>query len=165
MLDILFVDLQGFKTDKNEFIVKEFAYSTLGYTQCFLIKPPFTFSYLTESEKRQTRYLEKYLGFSWCQGYVDYRNFKKLIVNHLKDKTIFVKGKEKIQWVKNLCEECTVVDLGEQNVPNLDELYKKYCLFEGIYNCVYHKKKCALKNVLCIKNWYLDNNKKIIIKF
>lgn len=154
----LFVDLQGFKSAENEFIVKEFAYSTLEYTQVFLIKPPFPFSKLTESEKRQTRWIEKHLGILWHEGYIDYREFKRLIVNHIKDKTIFVKGLEKIEWVKNLCSDCTIIDLAEKGVPNLLELYRKYCVLDCTYNCEYHKKKCALKNVVCIKKWYLDRN-------
>jgi hypothetical protein len=157
MQDYLFVDLQGFKTSMNEFIVKEFAYSTLEYTQTFLIKPPFTFSKLLESEKVQTRWLENHLGIMWHEGYVDYREFKRLIVNHIKDKTIFVKGVEKIEWVKHLCSDCTIIDLGEKGSPNLKELIKKYCLPECTFNCVNHKKNCALKNVLCIKKWYLNN--------
>lgn len=151
------MDLQGFKTNKNEFIVKEFAYSTPEYTQVFLIKPPFPFSKLSEDEKRQTRWLEKHFGIMWHEGYVDYREFKRHIVNHIKDKTIFVKGMEKIKWVKNLCLDCNVIDLGEKGVPNLQELFK-YCIFECAFNCVYHKKNCALKNVLCIKKWYLDSH-------
>lgn len=154
----IFVDLQGFKTKENEFIVKEFAYSTQEYTQVFLIKPPFRFSKLTESEKRQTRWIEKHLGILWHEGYVDYREFRRLIDNHLKDKTIFVKGMEKIKWINELHPNCTVIDLGEKDVPNLQELYKKYCSNDCIFNCVYHKKSCALKNVLCIKKWYSENH-------
>lgn len=160
MPDYMFVDLQGFKTDKNEFIVKEFAYDTLDYTQLFLIKPPFPFSKLTKSEKRLTRWLEIHFGITWHEGYVDFREFKRVIGNHIKDKTIYVKGLEKIKWIKELYPNCTVIDLGEkyEKVPNLQELCKKYCSDEFTFNCVYHKKSCALKNVLCIKKWYLDNN-------
>jgi hypothetical protein len=156
MQDCIFADLQGFKTNENEFIVKEFAYSTMEYTQVFLIKPPFPFSKLTESEKRQTRWIEKHYGILWREGFVDDREFQRLIVNHIKNKTIFVKGMEKIQWIKHLCVDCTIIDLGENGVPNLQELIKKYCVPECMYNCVYHKKRCALKNVICIKKWYLD---------
>lgn len=158
MRDHIFVDLQGFKTDGNNFIVKEFAYDTLEYTQLFLIKPPFPFSKLTESEKRRTRWLEQHFGLSWKEGYVDFKEFKRVIVNHIKDKTIFVKGMEKIKWVHELYPNCTVIDLGEKDAPNLQELYRKYCSNDCIFNCVYHKKSCALKNVLCIKKWYLDNH-------
>lgn len=153
----IFVDLQGFKTNTNEFIVKEFAYSTREYTNVFLIKPPFNFCKLTESEKRQTRWIEKHLGILWHEGYVDYREFKRLIVNHIKNKEIFVKGSEKLNWIKMLCADVTVTDLGENSTPNFNELHKKYCFIENNYNCVYHKKNCALKNVICINKWYLDN--------
>lgn len=163
MQDCIFVDLQGFKTKENEFIVKEFAYSTLEYTQIFLIKPPFPFSKLTESEKRQTRWIEKHYGILWHEGFVDYREFQRLIVNHIKNKTILVKGMEKIQWIKHLCVDCTVIDLGETGAPNLQELHKQYCLLKGVFNCIYHKKYCALKNVICLKKWSLDKEINITI--
>lgn len=157
MQNCIFVDLQGFKTIENEFIIKELAYSTSEYTQVFLVKPPFLFSKLADNDKRQTRWLEKHFGIMWHEGYVDYREFKRLIVEHIKDKTIFVKGVEKIQWVKSLCYECNVIDLGDKGAPNLQNLFKKYCIGDNVYNCVYHKKNCALRNVLCIKKWYLDS--------
>jgi hypothetical protein len=156
MTDYLFVDLQGFKSSENEFIVKEFGYSTNDYTQSFLIKPPFAFFTLSEWEKRRVRWIEKNLGILWREGYVDFREFKRIIVTHLQHKKIFVKGNEKIKWVKDLCADCNVVDIGEMNAPSFGDLYKKYCL-NGNVNCVNHKKKCVLKNVICIKTWYLDN--------
>lgn len=158
MHNCIFVDLQGFKSDENEFIVKEFAYSMLEYTQVFLIKPPFPFSKLSTSEKRQTRWIQKHLGILWHEGFVDYREFKRLIVNHIREKTIFVKGVEKVKWVENLCSDCTVINLEEKGAPNLSELYKRYCVRECNYNCVYHNKNCALKNVICLKKWYFENH-------
>lgn len=154
--DWFFVDLQGFKTINNEFIVKEFAFSTEECTQLFLIKPPYTFSTLTECEKRQVRWVERCKKIFWSEGFVDFLEFKRLAVRYLTDKTIFVKGMEKIKWVKDLCNNCTVINLEEKGSPNLKSLHSKYCE-NNEYNCTYHKKDCALKNVMCIKKWYFDN--------
>lgn len=138
--DGLFVDIQGFKSLNNEFIIKEFALSTKEYTQVFLIKPPYTFSRLSNNEKRHVIWLEKNYGILWREGYIDFREFKRMIVNHLSEKQIYVKGFEKIKWVKDLCANCTVIDLGEQDCPNFLHLYKKYCEKSSKYNCMHHKK-------------------------
>lgn len=156
-LDYLFVDLQGFKSSKNEFIVKELAFSTEEYTQMFLIKPPYSFSTLSENEKRQVKWIEKNLGIMWCEGYIDYREFKRMIRSYLAGKKIFVKGFEKIQWVNDLCGNCTVIDLGEIGYPNFRSMYQKYCINDSlVYTCFHHRKACALKNVLCLKKCYFE---------
>lgn len=155
-LDHLFVDVQGFKSYKNEFIIKEFAYSTNEYTQTFLIKPPYSFSNLTENEKRQVKWIEKNLGIMWREGYIDHREFKRMIRSYLEGKKIFVKGFEKIRWINDLCADCTVIDLGEKGCPNFQLMYKEYCINDRSYNCLHHKKNCALKNVICLKKCYFD---------
>jgi hypothetical protein len=154
----LFVDVQGFKSLNNEFIVKEFALCTSEYTQVFLIKPPYTFSRLSQDEKKRVLWLEKNHGILWREGYVDPREFRRMIVNHLNNQTIFVKGSEKIQWINDLCANCTVIDLGEHDCPNFLHLYEKYCNKTSAYNCIHHKNKCALKNVICLKKWYFDSS-------
>lgn len=155
--EYLFVDLQGFNLNK-EFIIKEFAYSTNDYTQVFLVKPPYAFSRLSENEKKQVRWLEKNYGILWSEGYIDYREFRRIIVSHLKDKKIFVKGPEKALWIRDLYSDCTIIELERKGYPNFKYLYEKYCTNDSTYNCVYHKKKCALKHVICIKKWSFDNN-------
>jgi hypothetical protein len=103
-------------------------------------------------------WLEKNHGILWREGYVDHREFRRIIANHLNNQNIFVKGFEKIKWVKDLCDNCTVIDLGEHDCPNFLYLYEKYLNKSSAYNCVHHKKKCALKNVICIKKWYFDSS-------
>lgn len=151
-----FVDLQGFYNYKNDFIVKEFAIATKDFTQIYLVKPPYNFSTLTDSEKRQVRWLERNRGIYWREGFVDYLEFKRLIKPVLLDKTLFVKGYEKINWVKKLSPFCSVIDIEEQGCPNLETLCKKYDK-DKKFNCFNHKNVCALKNVLCVKRWYYDN--------
>lgn len=157
MQDYIFVDLQGFKWSNNEFIIKEFALATNEYTQVFLVKPPYSFSRLSPNEKRHITWVEKNCGILWREGFIDYREFQRIIVNYLKDKKIFVKGLEKVQWVKHLSPGSTVLDLDERQQYSFRQLYEKYCIKSDAYNCVHHKKYCALKNVICIKNWYSDN--------
>lgn len=156
--EIIIVDIQGFKDANNNFIIKELALATLynSITQSYLIKPPYSFNYLTEEEKEQTRWLEKNRGIYWSEGYIDHREFKRLIVPYLIDKIIFVKGREKVNWIKELCSFCNPVDLEEKNCCNLTTLHAMYCK-EKKFNCMFHKKECALGNVICLRKWCIDN--------
>lgn len=46
------VDVQGFKTDDNQFILKEIAILYSDQLQVFMIQPPFPFQNLTSTEKK-----------------------------------------------------------------------------------------------------------------
>lgn len=156
--DIIIVDIQGFRDMNNDFIVKELAIATDKYTQTFLIKPPYSFHSLSNFEKKQTIWLEKTRGIRWSEGYIDYREFKRIIVLYLINKKILTKGLEKLKWIKDLCAKCKVVDIGEKGCPNLLKLHHEYCKPHINFNCINHTKECALKNVMCIKQWYIDNS-------
>lgn len=152
----VFVDLQGFRDYKKSFIVKEFAIATNEFTQTYLVKPPYPFSTLTDDEKKQVRWLEKYRGIYWREGFVDYNEFQRLAKPLLERFNVVVKGFEKLKWIKELSPNCEVIDVGEQGCPNLASLNQKYSKNKNI-NCFYHSKYCALKNVICVKEWYCDN--------
>lgn len=152
----IIVDLQGFKDSKNKFIVKEIAISTQEYTQIFLVKPPYSFSRLSSEEKKQVKWIENNRGITWSEGFIDYQELKRTIIPYLFKKNIMTKGSEKIKWIQELCKSCNTIDIGEKGCPNFLKLHTLYKEFN--FNCVNHKKYCALKNVLCIKKWYEDNN-------
>lgn len=151
--DTIILDVQGFKDLCNNFIVKELAFATRDYTQLFLVKPPYLFKYLTTDEKRQVKWLEKNRGIRWNEGYIDYREFCRIIVPYLENKTILVKGLEKVKWIKDICKNCKVLDLSEDQCSNLHEMHKIYCNEKTNFNCSVHSKQCALKNVLCLKKY------------
>lgn len=156
-VDTVIVDLQGFLDIQNNFIVKEVAVVTEENTQMFLVKPPYPFHFLTEEEKKRVRWLEKHRGIKWSEGYIDYKEFQRVILPYLKNKKIMTKGLEKIKWIKELCANCEVIDVGEKGSPNLTLLKKTYNKNKN-YNCVNHKVMCALNNAVCIRKWYYDNN-------
>lgn len=153
------VDLQGFKDYNNSFILKEFAIATKHYTQIFLIKPPFSYSYLSSDEQKQVRWIERNRGILWREGFIDIREFKRLIKPILNEQTVLVKGEEKIKWLKELCDSCEVIDIAEKGCPNLPSLYKmcdsesNKLINSSTMTCMFHKKICGLKNVLLIQKW------------
>lgn len=155
--EFVFVDIQGFKDSQNKFLIKELALATQEFTQVFLIKSPYPYSYLTPAEKRQVTWIEKNRGIRWNEGIIDHREFKRVISSYLQNKVIIVKGMEKVKWMEDFCKNCTIIDIEENRCPNFTILYKTYCNAENNFNCFNHTKICALKNVLCIKKWYEDN--------
>lgn len=157
-VDTIIVDLQGFKDIQNNFIVKEVAIVSQELTQTFLVKPPYSFHYLSDEEKKQVRWLERNRGIYWSEGYIDYREFLRVVVLYLENKKIMTKGLEKIQWIKELCTKCEVIDIGEKGCPNLPTLKKKFLKNKTDFNCVHHKINCALNNAICIKKWCFDNH-------
>lgn len=157
--DIVIVDLQGFKDYQNQFILKEFAILINGYSQIFLVKPPYAFTKLTKEERKRVQWLENDRGIYWSEGFIDYREFKQVIKPYLNKKKILVKGLEKIKWIKNFHENCEIIDMGENGCPNFAKLCDEYEKSKNLnLNCVYHKNKCALKNVICLEKWCKDNN-------
>lgn len=152
----IFVDLQGFKNYRNEFIVKELAVVTTQWTQVFLVKPPYAYTTLSVEEKKQIKWMERNHGILWSQGFIDYREFKRLIPLYLKNKNILIKGHEKVKWIKSLCENCNIQEIGDKGCPKLLTLHESYKNCD--LNCVFHKNQCALKNACCLLKWYYDNN-------
>lgn len=154
----IILDLQGFKNRNNEFIVKELVIATLEHTQTFLIKPPYPYSSLTDEERRNIWWIEKNRGYRWSEGFIDYKEFHRIIKTFLEDKKIIVKGEEKVKWVQELCGHNSVLDISCKGVPNLNKLSELYCKDLFLFNCFIHKKYCALRNVLCIRKWCLENS-------
>lgn len=154
--ELLFVDMQGFRDYNNAFIVKELAYATQEFTQVYLVKPPYPFSKLTDSEKKQVKWLEKNRGILWREGFIDYNEFKRLVKPILENISVIVKGHEKCKWIKELSPNSKVIDIGEKGCPNLELLFDR-CENNKIICCFHHMKSCALKTVICIRKWYCDN--------
>lgn len=155
--EYIIVDVQGFKDLQNNFIIKEFALATQEYTQVFLIKPPYHYSYLGPEEKRQVSWLERNRGILWREGHFNYSEFKCFIKIYLKNKRILLKGTEKVKWIADLTKNCNIIDIEDRGCPNFPTLHRLYCKNSQNFNCFNHTQTCALKNVICIKKWYDSN--------
>lgn len=151
------VDVQGFKTETNEFIIKEIAVLWNKKIHVFLIEPPFPFYDLTKSEKRQVSWIERNRKIYWRDGFVPYSNHQNLIVDILKDKSVYTKGLEKVLWLKKISNNNNINNLEDEGCPNLLSLYNKYEHSHDVYSCIYHDTICALKNVICLNKWCIDN--------
>lgn len=152
------VDVQGFKTDKNGFIVKEIAIVFNDQIQHLLIQPPFPLHNLTISERKQVWWIQKNRKIHWNEGFIPYKNYQIYIEDFLDDKIIYSKGVEKVTWLKNILDRNDVINLENMNCPKLLTLYEDYRLSSDVFNCIYHPTICALKNVTCLRKWCLNKN-------
>lgn len=155
------VDVQGFKTETNEFIPKEIAVLINNKIQVLLIKPPFPFYNLTKQEKRQVTWIERNRKIYWNEGVVSYSNYQNVFMDIIRDKRIFTKGVEKVLWLKNIVKNNNVYNFEDRGCPSLLSLNEEYENYNELYSCIYHDKICALKIVFILKKWCIDN--KIII--
>lgn len=153
------VDVQGFKSESNEFILKEIAIIHQNTIQVFLIKPPYPFYDLTKMERRQVSWIERNRRIFWKEGYIPYYCYKNLITPLLENKNIYTKGQEKVKWIEKEVSNCKVFNLEDIQCPNISKLYSDYCNCSEILSCPYHSTYCALKNVTCLRKWYNDKLK------
>lgn len=154
------VDIQGFKIDENTFIVKEIAIASHDQLQVLLIKPPFPFYNLSKPQRRCVSWIERNRKIMWNEGILPYTNYKAIIGDFLKDKVIFCKGLEKIQWIKDVLVigSSKVINLEDKGCPSIINLYQEYALCKNVFCCINHTSICALKNVLCLRNWCITYN-------
>lgn len=170
ILNYVIIDIQGFKGNNNEFIVKELAILIDEYI-CynFIIKEPYDFFKLMPHMQRQAKWLTKnHHGLHWANGTSTLSNVRKFLEENLYEQhTIFiVKGVEKKQWIakyilngKNAYHVLNVEDFGCASFKNL---YKQ-C--HDLKPCNHHQqnnylrnKVCALVNVKLIYNFLNVNN-------
>lgn len=152
MARVTFVDLQGFKTESNNFIVKEAAILRDGNKLLhWIFEPPFGIHRLTAAEIRQVRWLtKKHHGIAWSDGYVSYNKAKSCLKLALENTQVIVKGLEKKTWLCKLTGiEALDADTDlEEDVPRLSMLQK------GLHRCAFHTGVCAMENVIKLCKLY-----------
>lgn len=150
-------DLQGFRGNQNEFIVKEASFISVNEDkyQSFVFRPPFSFTELNDIQKKGAIYIERHIhGLSWESGHIPYIELKNVLKQILKDyKIVLVKGAEKKKFLEeNTPVDITVTDLEDYNCPSMKEfkhLSSKKCFYHNTnsYNCAY-------ENVRLLLEWY-----------
>ena len=158
---IYFVDLQGFKTSSNNFIVKEIAIlcNNNYIFHHFIIKPPCKFKNLNEEEQKQIKWLEHHHhGLQWSAGHTTYGAVQQFLLNKLRSEVVYVKGAEKKLWLEHMMPNITTVyNLEDSNYPSLQTLGK---LYTNTQTCRQHRGCCALQNVFLVANYFLPTSNK-----
>lgn len=169
---ITVLDIQGFQVEQ-QFIVKELSFSILTLNnntpdidRHHIFRPPFEWKTLNSKDRKTSLWLRThYHGFTWNSGNENYCEFanciEELLRKNIYNLVIFVKGAEKIQWLRNLCNDQSL------DVRNLEDLgCNIYFSEEAIermhpHHCGKHEviKQCAKQNVEFLKEWMRQNIK------
>lgn len=184
-MDFAIVDLQGFKDNNNGFIVKEFALFTKNIQFHDIIKSSScTFDTLNNSSKQSVEWLKHFHhGFDWNDGYITVDELRKTIAPILKNKLVYVKGLEKIEWLHQLMSNesssktkllvVNAEDLGcdlnfstwrnkKKNMENINDHVSSGSQQLTSVTCSKHRKMnkkkfcCALQNAINLKLWYFS---------
>lgn len=155
------VDFQSFKLSSNEFAIKELAILKLGSQEkpiVFVFKPPCSWFDLPIKCRVENKWLERnYISMSWDSGDISYNQVENILkITLSKADKIFVKGLQKIQWLKKYLNNIKDIE-AITKCPSLRTL-KKWYLPNNL--CKYHensKMACALYNVLLLEKYMIIN--------
>lgn len=176
----IFIDLQGFRDNYNKFVVKEFCYifGNSNTPNHFIFKPPFNWPELTSNLQRSVYYLtQHHHGFRWSDGELEYKHVQTCLNMMLMNdniQNIYVKGEEKIKWLRELCSylnaqllsNIDIIDIIDVDfMPSLNNVEFKKCVNQpdcGKHNNIVNVtlKQCALQNALILKHYYKNNIEK-----
>lgn len=160
---IIFADLQGFIAD-GVFIIKELCFLSAfsDIKNHFVFSPPFSWNCVSQSDKKEMIWLAAFHhGFYWNTRGVPYISVKRIIREQCQqpNSIIYVKGLEKVKWLKTLCVE-SAENIDCRNIEDIgmsSSLSIENSLHHNIPNCGLHCRKskvCALKTVAILKQWY-----------
>lgn len=158
-MDFILIDLQGFKSNNNIFIIKEICILKHNIVHHYIVKPPYNWNNLSKVEKQECIWVQQnYHGLHWNDGSITFPELKNYIYQLLKfNNSIYVKGNEKVKWVKKLIKNKKNI-----NCINLEDIGCKINLHKyekkniDIPHCNQHRinrSKCAFQNVLILKDW------------
>lgn len=170
--DYVYVDVQGFKTTGNTFIIKEFCLLDGDYEFHTLVKSPCTFNELPEAYKREANWLTiAHHGLRFDSGHTTLTELVSQTAEHVHGKKIMVKGVEKCKWVRKIYEnldlECVNVEDSMTSSPSTfcyEVAVKQNSDIANI--CPYHRMivlknrnggcNCALSHARQLRDFYVE---------
>lgn len=149
---IIFIDIQGFNCSFG-YIPKELAIYDGIRCSNYLFKPPFRKNILSIDDKKVVNWAEEYHGIDWESGYIELTKINDILQTILKNyqsPKVYVKGNEKINFLKKILAECCISSIPIGQEPKLSR-------FKKIPECYFHKNinpwHCALANVKLLYNY------------
>lgn len=168
-----FVDLQGFMSNKERFVVKEIAIITKNIVFHDIVKTtPTSFATLDYVHKKQAKWIiYNFHGMKWHWGSITFQELRKTIDPILSGKTVFVKGDRKIKWLEQIFGLkwglCKTIDIEELNCAR-SLCINNGCTYDNFNVCENHKAMknqslchCALKNARILEKWFQLNQEAV----
>lgn len=153
-IEWIYVDVQGFKVNKNRFMCKEFCLISDDEIFHSIVKPWFPYKKLLSLYKRQVEYLtNSFHGIKYEDGNINIVQLTGHIYPKLMGKNIIVKGAEKVIWLKKIFERCGAINCTNIEDFNI-EVDKQQNDDYGYYNnmCDYHMNTYGWRQCRCAKS-------------
>lgn len=134
MDNIYIADIQFFRGNDKELILKSFSYAKLAsdyMIENFVFKPPFAFNDLNIYRRNQATNVTKNIHrLHWNDGFIDYSEIKNIICSHLNNATeVIVKGAEKKKYLDSILERGVCYNIEQLECPNLKSLKMSFTTF------------------------------------
>lgn len=159
-MEFAFVDLQGFISGHNKFVVKEICILTESISLHEFVKSPFKFKFLSYCNQKQVVWLERnHHGLRWNSGYITLRELQRRISTIVQGKVLLVKGAHKVGWMKDILNSQDIICI---NVEDVDGSFKlsdnrtKSCNKHMNVTCA--SVHCALRNAALLKKWFSSDS-------
>ena len=98
------IELQAFRGNKGEFIIKELAFMDLNTNVInhFLFKAPFPFSTLGKRAAKTNRWLMKnFHHITWNEGFIEYSELDTIMIHYCRQyQSAYTSGLEKSKWIE-----------------------------------------------------------------
>lgn len=155
------IDIQGFKSDTDDFIVKELALISTDARvyELHIFQPHCNFDYLPPHLQKQVLWSERrYNGLFWGTGFKEYKQLEDLFANVQLQGDVYVKGREKQKYITKLFSkfDVNVINFEDLGCPPLQDLKSSYHQFQLIKPCNFNHNpfKCAYVNVHFLLQWW-----------
>jgi len=157
----LIIDMLAFNSPKAKFIVKELTIVNIrtGSVHWFLFKPPCAAKDSVAATSKENIWLtNNFHGISWEEGTIPYDRLRNILTGQVEPHTtIYVKGKEKADFIRRLTG-ATVIDLQTLGCPSLRK--PNLWLLTPQYTCPRHNGTnfvCSRDQALKLFSWYFCN--------
>lgn len=162
----VYIDIQGFRTSRNRFICKEFCLVDGDSMFHTFVKSPYSFNKMPAYYRRQANWLiNRFHGIKYEHGDTHIIELKQTMFTKIHDKTILVKGIEKIAWLQYIFRDCGKINCVNIEDMDVDLSLDKNKLFDV---CEYHNRifgggngPCAMTNALILQHLYDKNSRNI----
>ena len=156
------VELQAFRGERNEYLVKEFAAVDIN-TNCsvvILFAPPYDRERLCLKTQRTNEWLQRhYHRLRWDDGNVSYKDMVRTVVQICsRFSVLYSKGLEKTNFLRQY--HGNVIDLNDLFAPCVRRTF-----FSSIVQCpiLQHQQRpgvqCALRNALFYTDWLRERHR------
>lgn len=165
--DFVYVDIQGYRRPKNYLVCKEFCLlDDYGYEYHAIVKPSIPLKRLPSHYRRQAEWvLNNHHKIQYSHGDVDPFELRDRMYPKLQNKIIWVKGEDKIRWLKYMFRnhgeiECFNIDSMDFDISLKPDEPFEVCDYHDYLYYGTKQGPCALSSALLIQDLV---NKNLVI--